>query len=103
MRSPTMSASTWCFRMSSCRGPVSSRDLEGFVREHLPSTQILFTSGYAEGVLAHAGKVDATLNLLQKPYSVDQLGARIRHLLRHRTPYVPLPGLKESAAHVPLI
>jgi signal transduction histidine kinase len=84
-------------------GPVSSRDLESFVREKLPSAQILFTSGYAEGVLAHAGKVDATLNLLQKPYSVEQLGARIRHLLRHRAPYVPLAGLQESAAHVPLI
>ncbi|HEX8478590.1 MAG TPA: response regulator [Telluria sp.] len=84
-------------------GPVSSRDLESYVREKLPAAQILFTSGYAEGVLAHAGKVDAALNLLQKPYSVDQLGARIRHLLRHRAPYVPLPGLQESAAHVPLI
>jgi signal transduction histidine kinase len=82
-------------------GPVSSRDLESFVREKLPSAQILFTSGYAEGVLAHAGKVDAALNLLQKPYSVEQLGARIRHLLRHRAPYVPLPGLQESAAHFP--
>jgi signal transduction histidine kinase len=84
-------------------GPVSSRDLESFVREHLPNTQILFTSGYAEGVLAHAGKVDATLNLLQKPYSVDQLGARVRHLLRHRTPYQPLPGLNESVAQVRLV
>jgi len=84
-------------------GPVSSRDLESYVREKLPSAQILFTSGYAEGVLAHAGKVDAALNLLQKPYSIEQLGARIRHLLRHRAPYVPLPGLKESAAHVPLL
>jgi signal transduction histidine kinase len=84
-------------------GPVSSRDLESYVREKLPAAQILFTSGYAEGVLAHAGKVDAALNLLQKPYSVEQLGARIRHLLRHRAPYVPLPGLQESAAHVPLL
>jgi len=84
-------------------GPVSSRDLESYVREKMPSAQILFTSGYAEGVLAHAGKVDAALNLLQKPYSVEQLGARIRHLLRHRAPYVPLPGLQESAAHVPLM
>jgi signal transduction histidine kinase len=84
-------------------GPVSSRDLESYVREKLPAAQILFTSGYAEGVLAHAGKVDAALNLLQKPYSVEQLGARIRHLLRHRAPYVPLPGLQESAAHVPLM
>jgi signal transduction histidine kinase len=83
-------------------GPVSSRDLESYVRENLPIAQILFTSGYAEGVLAHAGKVDAALNLLQKPYSVDQLSARIRHLLRQRTPVQPLPGLRESAVQAPL-
>ena len=84
-------------------GPVSSRDLESHARAQLPQAQILFTSGYAEGVLAHAGKVDAALNLLQKPYTVEQLGARIRHLLRHRAPSAPLPGLAESAAHVPLV
>ena len=83
-------------------GPVSSRDLESYVREKLPRAQMLFTSGYADGVLAHAGKVDATLNLLQKPYTIDQLSARIRHLLRRNAPAVPLPGLQESAAHVPL-
>jgi DNA-binding response OmpR family regulator len=44
----------------------------------------LFTSGYAEGVLTHEGKVDASINLLQKPYNADTLSARIRHLLRRR-------------------
>jgi bifunctional ADP-heptose synthase (sugar kinase/adenylyltransferase) len=84
-------------------GPVSSRDLKSDVCEKLPTAQNLFTSDYAEGVLAHAGKVDAALNLLRKLYSVDQLGARIRHLLRHRAPYVPLPGFQENAAQMPLI
>jgi DNA-binding response OmpR family regulator len=35
-------------------------------------------------VLAHEGKLDAGVNLLQKPYHPDALSARIRHLLRRR-------------------
>jgi len=63
-------------------GPVSSLQLGEAVRTHLPDTQILYTSGYAEGVLAHEGKVSASVHLLQKPYHPDALSARIRHLLR---------------------
>jgi signal transduction histidine kinase len=65
-------------------GPVSSLQLGEAVRERLPHAQILYTSGYAEGVLSHDGKVGATVNLLQKPYHPDALSARIRHLLRRR-------------------
>lgn len=63
-------------------GPVSSLQLRDIVRRHLPECQVLYTSGYAEGVLAHEGKVDASVHLLQKPYHPDALSARIRHLLR---------------------
>jgi signal transduction histidine kinase len=65
-------------------GPVSSLDLAEAVRSLLPRAQILYTSGYAEGVLAHEGKLDASVNLLHKPYHPDALSARIRHLLRRR-------------------
>jgi signal transduction histidine kinase len=65
-------------------GPVSSLQLAEVVRERLPQAQILYTSGYAEGVLAHEGKLEASVNLLQKPYHPDALSARIRHLLRRR-------------------
>ena len=65
-------------------GPVSSLQLGEVVRARLPRAQILYTSGYAEGVLAHEGKVEANINLLQKPYHPDALSARIRHLLRRR-------------------
>ena len=72
-------------------GPVSSLQLGEIVRERLPGTQILYTSGYAEGVLAHEGKLDASVHLLQKPYHPDALSARIRHLLRRR--------VRRAAAH----
>ncbi|RYE69276.1 MAG: response regulator, partial [Oxalobacteraceae bacterium] len=65
-------------------GPVSSLQLAEVVRDRLPLAEILYTSGYAEGVLAHEGKLEATVNLLQKPYHPDALSARIRHLLRRR-------------------
>jgi CheY-like chemotaxis protein len=71
-------------------GPVSSLQLGEAVRAHLPQAQILYTSGYAEGVLAHEGKVNASVHLLQKPYHPDALSARIRHLLR--------PGRHTAAA-----
>src|SRR5690606_8163046 len=63
-------------------GPLSSLQLREIVRHYLPECQVLYTSGYAEGELAHEGKVDASVHLLQKPYHPDALSARIRHLLR---------------------
>ncbi len=65
-------------------GKMSSLELSKVVRDRLPRAQVLFTSGYAEGVLAHDGRLDAGVNLLQKPYSADVLSARIRHMLRRR-------------------
>jgi signal transduction histidine kinase len=73
-------------------GPVSSLQLGETVRACLPHAQILYTSGYAEGVLAHEGKVEANVNLLQKPYHPDALSARIRHLLRRRHQKPALSG-----------
>jgi CheY-like chemotaxis protein len=66
-------------------GPVSSLQLGEAVRRKLPQAEILYTSGYAEGVLTHEGKLEASVNLLQKPYHPDALSARIRHLLRRRS------------------
>jgi len=63
-------------------GPVTSLQLGEAVRRHLPQCEVLYTSGYAEGVLTHEGKLDSAVHLLQKPYHPDALSARIRHLLR---------------------
>lgn len=63
-------------------GPLRSTDLAAQARALLPDLQVLFTSGYSEGILAHQGHIDPSINLLQKPYSVDMLSQKIRHLLR---------------------
>jgi signal transduction histidine kinase len=65
-------------------GRMSSLQLADLVRQHCPDAQILFTSGYAEGVLTHEGRMDPSVSLLPKPYNPEVLSARIRHLLRRR-------------------
>jgi len=65
-------------------GPITSMQLAESVRAQLPQAEILYTSGYAEGLLSNEGKLDGTVSLLQKPYHPDALSARIRHLLRRR-------------------
>jgi signal transduction histidine kinase len=66
-------------------GRISSMELSDLVRRKLPNAKILFTSGYAEGVLSHDGKLPAGVHLLQKPYTAEALSAHIRHLLRMPT------------------
>ncbi|QOY94830.1 response regulator [Massilia sp. UMI-21] len=66
-------------------GPVSSLQLGEAVRAYLPHAQILYTSGYAEGVLTHEGRLQPNVSLLPKPYDFGTLSARIRQLLRART------------------
>jgi CheY-like chemotaxis protein len=63
-------------------GKVSSLQLGELVQRKLPDAQVLFTSGYAEGVLAHDGKLPPGVHLLHKPYTAEALSTRIRHLLR---------------------
>lgn len=65
-------------------GRISSLALSELVKRKLPQAQILFTSGYAEGVLAHDGKLPPGVHLLPKPYSAETLSARIRQLLHQR-------------------
>jgi CheY-like chemotaxis protein len=65
-------------------GRLSSYELGQIVKRKLPDAQMLYTSGYAEGVLAHEGKLDPSVSLLHKPYNAEALSARIRHLLRRR-------------------
>ncbi|MFC5480900.1 response regulator [Massilia suwonensis] len=65
-------------------GPLTSLQLGEVVRACLPQAQVLYTSGYAEGVLAHEGRLHEGVDLLRKPYDVGTLSARIRHLLKRR-------------------
>jgi signal transduction histidine kinase/CheY-like chemotaxis protein len=48
------------------------------------SIQILMTTAYAAGALVHEGRLDAEIELLNKPFSYAALATRIRKLLDRR-------------------
>ncbi|MGI4848869.1 MAG: response regulator [Janthinobacterium lividum] len=62
-------------------GATNCLMLSELVHQKLPQARILYTSGYAEGVLSHDGKVMSGIVLLPKPYSMQVLSARIRQML----------------------
>jgi PAS domain S-box-containing protein len=46
-----------------------------------PGLRCLFMSGYTSDVIAHEGVLDAGLNFIQKPFSLDALAAKVRETL----------------------
>ena len=65
-------------------GPVSSTDMARQARELQPDIAVLFTSGYAQDVIVHEGRLDAGVELLSKPYRREELARKLRHVLANR-------------------
>ncbi|HLG45945.1 MAG TPA: response regulator [Reyranella sp.] len=49
-----------------------------------PGLKVLITTAYAASALIHDGRLDAGIDLLVKPFTFDQLAARIREVLDRR-------------------
>ena len=62
-------------------GPVRSPELAHLARGRRPGLAVLFTSGYAEDVIVHDGRLDAGVALLSKPYSREVLARKLRDML----------------------
>lgn len=62
-------------------GPLRSPDLARKARERLPGIAVLFTSGYTQNAIVHAGRLDAGVELLGKPYSREELARKVRQVL----------------------
>jgi PAS domain S-box-containing protein len=50
-------------------------------RKRRPDLKVLFTTGYTRNAVVHNGVLDANVDLLGKPFSVDQLAEKIRMVL----------------------
>ena len=53
--------------------------------EQLPAITVLFTSGYADNAIVHGGPQPmGSISLISKPYARDQLGRKLRQILRKK-------------------
>ncbi len=55
----------------------------GRLRPHVP---VLFTTGYTRNAIVHHGRLDAGVNLLNKPYTSQELTEKVRQLIDRVSP-----------------
>jgi two-component system cell cycle sensor histidine kinase/response regulator CckA len=60
---------------------LNGRETAEAIRVHQPNAKTLFVSGYTEDEAIRAGGYEAGVGFLQKPFSTDELDAKIRGLL----------------------
>ncbi len=60
---------------------MNGRELAERVSRHRAGVRVLYTSGYAEDIIAHHGVLEPGIELLSKPYRVDVLLRRVRRVL----------------------
>jgi hypothetical protein len=60
---------------------MSGRRLAEMARQWRPGLRVLFLSGYSDGEIERAGVLQAGLNFLAKPFSLESLARKIREVL----------------------
>jgi CheY-like chemotaxis protein len=46
-----------------------------------PGLKVLFTTGYARNAIIHHGRLDKGVHLITKPFSLNDLAAKVRDVL----------------------
>ncbi len=59
-------------------GTLKSSELAKIAKKKLPDLAVLFTSGYTQNAIVHGGKLDAGVELINKPYRQADLARKIR-------------------------
>ena len=62
-------------------GEVGSRELARRAKALLPGLKVLYTSGYTENAVIHHGRLDPGVELLSKPYAIEELARKVRSVL----------------------
>ena len=60
---------------------MNGRKLADAARALRPGLKVLFTTGYTRNAVVHNGIVDADVELIGKPFTIDELEARVRAML----------------------
>ena len=64
---------------------MSGGELAQKLRGMKPALKILFMSGYTDDMLIHHGVLEGEIHLIQKPFTAEMLGARLRSVLDGET------------------
>ncbi len=62
-------------------GGANGRELANRARSAHPSLPVLYTTGYTRNAIVHQGRLDADVELLNKPYTQQDLARKVRDLL----------------------
>ncbi|MEI9904439.1 MAG: ATP-binding protein [Asticcacaulis sp.] len=65
---------------------VNGRKLADAAREKRPGLRVLYTTGYTRNAVVHNGVLDPGVELIGKPYSLEQLAAKVRQVLDSAPP-----------------
>lgn len=60
---------------------MNGRELSEQLHSLFPDTKVLFMSGYTANVIAHRGVLYDGVNFIQKPFSKNELAAKVREVL----------------------
>ncbi len=60
---------------------MSGRQLADRAQEKRPDLRVLYTTGYTRNAIVHNGMLDPGTNLLTKPFSIEELAAKVRKIL----------------------
>jgi YesN/AraC family two-component response regulator len=60
---------------------MNGRDLAKNLLSIYPDIRRLFMSGYTASVIAHHGVLDEGVHFIHKPFSIKDLGAKLREAL----------------------
>lgn len=60
---------------------ATGRDLAEAMRRNYPSLPVLYTTGYTRNAIVHQGRLDADVQLLNKPYTEQDLARKVREML----------------------
>jgi PAS domain S-box-containing protein len=60
---------------------INGRQLAYQVHARFPGMKILFMTGYSRNAIVHHGRLDAGVDMIQKPFTRDAIALRIRDLL----------------------
>jgi CheY-like chemotaxis protein len=73
---------------------MNGRELAGQLAPRRPEMRVLYMSGYTENAIGHNGMLDEGINLLQKPFTLAAMKAKVREVLD-----TPHPQELEMARH----